>query len=100
MEQLRLQANALVRKIVAGGSVIVEGRPSVYDPSAGVYATRNVYGSPAPVYVGNSSTTASGHAVAEGDVLKANALLKADVKHMKRRVSSLSAIVDRWGLLY
>lgn len=81
IEQLKLQANALVRKLVEGGSIVMEKPAYVYDPALAVYTTKNVYGSQA-VYAGIIPV--------ETELETENALLKSDLRHLKRQVSWLT----------
>lgn len=84
VSQLSLQANALVRKLVDGGSVAVERPDYVYDSAAGMAATKVQKLSSS---IGKGQVNV-GMPLLEAELIKENKILKSDVKFLQRRVSS------------
>lgn len=92
LEHLRLQANALVRKLVGGGSIVSEKSARVKHDKVGeeVYATKGVYEGHG-VYVAFSAEVA---------LQKENGILRSDVKFLNRRVSVLSCLMTLRLLIF
>jgi polyhydroxyalkanoate synthesis regulator phasin len=93
LEHLRLQANALVRKLVGGGSIVSEKSARVKHDKVGeeVYATKGVYEGHG-VYVAFDS--------AEVALQKENGILRSDVKFLNRRVSVLKSLMTLRLLIF